>query len=111
MIKGIDIELLIPGGSIYDQLGNPIKTYRSEILHDVLIGEPSADEITDEYNRSGKRLAYTLAISKGDTHDFENCKVRFFGQEFYVTGYPTEGIEANIPLKWNKKVRVTRDGQ
>ena len=59
-------------------------------------------------NISGKRIAYTLAVPKGDTHDWTDTEVEFFGMKFKTVGIPTQGIEENIPLLWNKKVQVER---
>jgi hypothetical protein len=36
--------------------------------------------------------------------------VDFFGHSWRVIGFGTEGIEANIPLSWNKKIMVERYG-
>ena len=57
---------------------------------------------------TGRRLAYTLAIPKGDTHDWEDAKVEFFGQSFRTCGGVVQGIESMIPLCWNKKVQVVQ---
>ena len=35
-----------------------------------------------------------------------NKTVDFFGMKFKTVGIPLEGIEAMIPLSWNKKVTV-----
>jgi len=51
---------------------------------------------------------YTLAIPKGDTHDWENQVIEFWGKTWKSFGMPLEGIESNIPLAWNKKVTVER---
>ena len=77
-------------------------------MDNVLIGEPSTEDIATELNLSGKRLAYTLAIPKGDTHTWEGRDVSFWGERFRVIGKPTQGIEYLIPLSWNKKVKVER---
>lgn len=74
----------------------------------VLCAPSSAQEILDSTNLYGKKAIYTLAIPKGDTHNWEDCKVSFFGQDWHVFGIPLEGIEGNIPLAWNKKVTVER---
>ncbi len=34
--------------------------------------------------------------------------VEFFGRKFRTYGAVTEGIEALIPLSWNRKVKVER---
>ena len=74
----------------------------------MLVGEPSAEDVVNEINLSGKRIAYVLAIPKGDTHIWENTEVEFWGMTFKTVGIPTQGIDDNIPLKWNKKVKVER---
>lgn len=50
----------------------------------------------------------TLAIPKGNAHEWENREVRFFNKRWRVFGMPLEGIEDLIPLEWNKKVMVER---
>lgn len=74
----------------------------------VLYAPASAQEILDNTNLYGKKAVYTLAIPKGDTHTWEDCRVSFNGEDFRVFGIPLEGIEENIPLAWNKKVTVER---
>ena len=74
----------------------------------VLYAPSSSQEILDGVNLYGKKAVYTLAIPKGDTHNWEDCKVSFLGQNWHVFGIPLEGIEENIPLAWNKKVTVER---
>lgn len=74
----------------------------------VLYAPASSQEILDSVNLYGKKAVYTLAIPKGDTHNWEDCKVSFGGNDWHVFGIPLEGIDANIPLAWNKKVTVER---
>lgn len=77
--------------------GTDIVLYGAEpkTVSNVLIGEPSADGKT-----------FTLGIPKGDAHDWTDCKLGFFGRIFRSIGFPQEGIEANIPLSWHKKVHA-----
>ena len=74
----------------------------------MLFRSPSAEEITTELQLTGRRLAYTLAIPKGDAHDWNDVRVEFFGQSFRTCGGAVQGIERMIPLCWNKKVQVVR---
>ena len=67
----------------------------NETIYNVLIGEPAID---------GK--SYILGIPKGDTHTWTDRKIGFFGRIFRSIGLPEQGIEANIPLSWHKKVKV-----
>ena len=107
-IQGVTIQLYEKTESGKDAFNRPIYTETITDVDNVLIGEPSTEDIEDTLNLTGKRLAYTLAIPKGDTHTWTDRKVGFFGEVFRTIGNPTQGIEANIPLSWNKKVKVER---
>ena len=108
MLKGIDITLYTKKQTGEDGFHNPVYEETSVTVLYVLVGEPSADEITTELQLTGRRLAYTLAIPKGDTHNWDDAKVEFFGQTFRTCGGVVQGIESMIPLCWNKKVQVVR---
>lgn len=88
----------------------PVYEYAEESVDDVLVAPSSSDDIISAQDLFGKKAIYTLAIPKGDTHEWEDAIVRFFGQKWHVFGYPLEGMEENIPLRWNKKVMVERYG-
>ena len=108
MLKGIDVILYAKTQTGEDAFKSPIFEETPVTVHNVLVGEPSAEEITTELQLTGKRLAYTLAIPKGDTHDWEDVRVEFWGQTFRTCGGAVQGIEQMIPLRWNKKVQVVR---
>ncbi len=79
-------------------------------IENVLISPSQRDvgEVISQVNLNGRTAVYTLAIPKGDTHNWENKEVIFFGQRWKTFGIPLEGIEDMIPLEWNKKVMVER---
>lgn len=106
MLKGIDITLYRKAETGKDAFGAPIYEEVPETVHNVLIGEPTAEELINELQLYGKRLSYTLALPKGDGHDWQDATVEFFGRKFRTYGSVTEGIETMIPLWWNKKVKV-----
>ena len=108
MIKGITVQLLVKKEIGKDPFNSPIIEEQWINVDNVLIGEPSPQEITDSYNVNGKHLAYTLGIPKGDKNVWEDAKVVFFGKTFHTFGPVSEGIESLIPLDWNKKVKVER---
>ena len=108
MLKGIDITLYAKTQTGEDAFRDPIFEEVPVTVHNVLVGEPSAEDITTELQLTGRRLAYTLAIPKGDTHDWDDVRVEFFGQKFRTCGGVVQGIESMIPLCWNKKVQVER---
>lgn len=105
IIKGITITLYEKVQTGTDALNR--KTYSETAVNvdNVLISPTTEDEITDTLNLTGRRAVYTLGIPKGDTHDWTDSTVEFFGKKFRTIGSPLEGIEAMIPLEWNRKVR------
>ena len=110
-MKGITVTLTVRTQTGTDPFGQPIYTDTTKDVSDVLVGEPSTDDINNALTLYGKRVSYTLAIPKGDTHTWENTTVVLpapFGGKYHTIGYPTAGIEANIPLRWNKKVHLER---
>ena len=105
-IRGTTVLLTVKTQSGTDDFNRPLYTETTVPVDNVLIGEPKTEDIVNELQLSGKKLAYTLAVPKGDTHDWTDTKVQFFGQTFRTIGKPTQGIEELIPLSWNKKVKV-----
>ena len=79
-------------------------------VENVLIAPVSQTDtaVLSEMSLNGKKAQYMLGIPKGDTHDWEDQVVEFFGRKFRTFGIPQEGIEANIPLRWHKKVKCER---
>lgn len=105
-LKGIPVTLYEKTLTGYDTANRPVYTETPVTVENVLIGEPSTEDITNEYNLSGKRVVYVLGIPKGDTHEWADRTVGFFEQLFRTVGVPTQGIDELIPLDWNKKVKV-----
>lgn len=110
MIRGISVELKIEKQIGIDGFQRPLYEYVSEIVENVLIAPSASDDLLTTTDLTGKKAVYTLAIPKEDDHDWTDCIVCFFGEEWHTIGYPLEGIEDNIPLDWNKKVMVERYG-
>jgi hypothetical protein len=108
VLQGITITLYNRVQTGTDAFNRPIYEDVQTTVDNVLIGEPNTEDIVNEMNLSGKRLAYTLAIPKGDNHEWKDAVVEFFGERFRTFGAPTQGIEDMIPLQWNKKVKVER---
>ncbi|WP_434779956.1 hypothetical protein [Enterococcus thailandicus] len=109
-IKGITIILVDKVKTGTDPFGNPIYEDGDIEVENVLVSPTSSDDIVNQMTLTGKKAVYTLGIPKGDTHDWEDKEVKFFGERWRTFGFPTEGIEDLIPLDWNKKVMVERYG-
>lgn len=109
-IVGIDVVLHQKTQTGVNDFNEPIFTDEPITVSNVLVAPTTSDDVIDENSLVGKREVYTLAIPKGDTHDWENVTVEFWGNTYKSFGYSSQGIEANIPLSWNKKVTVERIG-
>lgn len=106
-MNGITITLYDRTQTGTDALNKPIYAETPVTVDDVLVAPSSETEVLEAYNLTGRKAIYTLGIPKGDTNDWSSGKkVNFFGQDFRIIGEPIQGIEALIPLRWNKKVRV-----
>lgn len=91
-----------------DSLNNPVFTEIPVAVHDVLIGQPSTDDVTNSLSLYGKKLDYVLGLPKGDSHNWIDADIEFFGKTFHSFGDVVEGIEANVPTRWHKQIRVQR---
>ena len=109
-LQGVTITLYDKVQTGTDAFNHPVYTETAVQVDNVLIGEPSTQEIVDTLNLTGKKLAYTLAIPKEDANIWTDRTVEFFGEKFRTIGEPTQGISSLIPLAWNKKVKVERYG-
>lgn len=113
MIRGVTIRLLTRTQTGTDEFDRPVYVETPVEVENVLVGEPSAADLPAALDLTGRRAVYVLGIPKGDAHTWENCRVILpepFAGTYQVIGIPTAGIEANIPLKWNRKVLVERYG-
>lgn len=110
MIKGITVTLVERRETGRDPFNHPVYEETETEVRNVLVAPASSDDVTGRTDLEGKKQVYTLAIPKGDTHDWEDVTVKFWGQTFKAFGYPQRGIEENIPLDWNMKVTVERYG-
>lgn len=110
MIKGITVILYEKQQTGKDAFNTPIYEETAVTVENVLVAPAQEQEILDVLNLTGRKAVYTLAIPKGDTHNWEDRDVEFFGERWHTIGMPIKGIEEMIPLSWNTKVRVERYG-
>lgn len=107
-MHGITITLWEKTETGTDPLGEPIYSEVPINVDDVLVAPASGTDIVEQLQLYGKHAVYTLGIPKGDTHDWKDKKVSFFGEDFRTFGPPMKGIDELIPLRWNTKVMVER---
>lgn len=96
--------------SSVDDFGVPIVTETATSVENVLVGEPTSDDIATSTALYQKVIRYMLGIPKGDTHDWMDKKVEWtdaYGTTHTVKtfGFPITGIEENVPTPWHMKVR------
>lgn len=89
-----------------DPFNRPVYTEVEVEVADVLWAPASTTDLPTSIDLTGKKAVYTLAIPKGDNHNWVDCTVRFAGHTWKSIGFPLEGMDANLPLRWNKKVTV-----
>jgi len=107
-MRGIEVILYEKTQTGVNTFNEPVFSERPVSVHDVLVSPSSAQDILDATNLYGRKAVYTLGIPKGDTHDWENRRVSFFGDDWKTFGIPSKGIDDLVPTKWNMKVMVER---
>lgn len=108
MIKGITITLFERVETGKDGFNHSTYDTKPIQISNVLVAPTSASDVPSSTKADRRQATYQLAIPKGDTHNWDNADVEFFGHKWHTVGIPIEGIEENIPLEWNKKVTVER---
>lgn len=105
-IQGVTVTLYEQTQTGVDDFGAPIYEETPVQVDNVLVQPLSDQEILNSVNLYGRKAVYTLAIPKGDTHDWVNKHVTALGIELQTFGIPLVGIECDIPLDWNMKVQA-----
>lgn len=110
MLKGITVILYEEIRTGTDAFNAPIYEETPSMVHNVLIGEPSTEDIATSQSLYGKTINYMLGIPKGDSHDWQDKKIEWTDAYGIVHrcrsfGFPITGVEANIPGPWHMKVR------
>lgn len=109
-MRGVSVVLHVRTQTGVDAFNNPVFTDSTKTVDNVLIGQPTTEDITSSIEMYGKRIEYMLGLPKGNTDDWEDTTVEFFGNTYRTFGMTIQGIEENIPTPWHKKVRVERCG-
>lgn len=114
MIEGVTVTLMVKISAGMDSFHQPVYTEIPVTVDNVLVGQPSTDEITNTLSLYGKKAVYTLGIPKEDTNVWEDVSVVLpepFAGKYRTIGFSVAGIPANMPpLPWNRKVLVERYG-
>lgn len=110
-MKGMTIQLIKKTQSGTDPFGAPIYEESSVDVVDCLVGQPQSTDVINSIDLDGRRLAFVVGIPKTDTNDLDDwtdADVIIFGKRFRTIGFPSVGIEENIPLRWKGYIGVER---
>lgn len=110
MIKGMTVQYITQVQTGVDGFGAPIYTETAVNIDDVLVGQPTTDDITTTVSMYGKRCELVLGIPRTDEHEWVDAVVQIRGERFRTIGYPMRGVDENVPLRWNRNVKVERYG-
>ena len=108
LIKGITVTLFEKVETGKDGFNHSTYDTVPVQVNNVLVAPTSTSDIPSSTKTDKRKATYQLAIPKGNTNNWDNAVVEFFGHTWQTVGIPIEGIEENIPLYWNKKVTVER---
>ena len=109
-IQGITVNLEVKTQTGINSFNEPVYTTSLVPVGNVLVEPVSTTEILSDTNLEGKKQEARLCIPKGDTNNWENTRVHFWGAVWQTYGYTEQWIEENVPLLWNKKVKVKKIG-
>lgn len=115
MLKGMTITLVKETVTGYDDFNQPVVSTEEVPIEDCLVGQPTADDITTTTNLYGKKIAYVIGIPKAcladfAVDDFADAIIKINNESYRTIGFPEQGIQENIPLRWAFNVKVERYG-
>lgn len=110
MIKGTTVLLYERTRTGKDTFNHPLYEELPVQVNDVLVTPVGTDDLVADLQLHGKKAVYELSIPKGDTHTWEDRTVEFFGQKWKTIGFCQQLITENVPLRWDRKIKVERYG-
>lgn len=111
MIKGITVTLWEKQQIAVDDFNVPVYAEVPIEVDDVLVSPTSDQDKAEALNLYGRRAEYVIAIPKGNTLDWTCKRITFFGEDWRAISHGIQGIEENIPLRWNRKIMVESYGR
>lgn len=109
-LTGITIKLYTREKTGTDAFNAPVYQETAVDVENVLVCPVSTEDVVTAQQLYGKHAVYELCIPKGDTHDWENRTVEFYGKKWRTFGIPQEWLSHLVPGDWNRRVKVERYG-
>ena len=110
LIKGIQVLLYEPTKTGEDAFKSPVYVEVPVAVKNVLVKPTDSTDIVADLQLYGKRAVYELCIPKTDSHVWEDRTVEFFGHKWKTFGFCQQLITENVPLDWDRKIKVERYG-
>lgn len=110
LIKGITVILHEKTVAGVDAFNAPVYTETPVTVENVLVSPVTsiAGEIVDDLQLNGRKEAYMLSIPKKNVNTWESVTVEFWGKKWKTVGPVHQLITENVPLDWDREVKVER---
>lgn len=96
----------------YDDFNREIYKPVVEVVEHCLVKPTLTEDVISSINLDGTKEQYTIAIPKGDAHEWKNKKVSFVLCGVKITcktyGPVLRGIESLVPMEWHGQIRCER---
>ena len=114
-MRGVTVKLYQKVQVGTDPFGAPVYDEEPVTVENVLIGEPSVDDIATSTSLYGKSIQCVLGIPKGDRHDWQDKKVEWTDYRgvthcWRTFGFPAVGVDTLVPGPWHMKVKCEAYG-
>jgi len=112
-MRGMTVTLYAKTQTGTDPFGAPVWEETPVPVENVLVGQPTTEELTEAADLYGKRVDFVLGIPKGDGNEWQDRTVEWTAADgrtvrCETVGFPVMGVEALVPGPWHKKVRCRK---
>ena len=89
-----------------DELNRPTYEVVWEDVSGCVVGSPTSDDVKNELNMSGKRIAYEILLPNEDAHTWAGSEVKIKGKPYRVIGDVKESFVSLPHIPCNKLISV-----
>lgn len=107
-MEGLPIAVWRKSKSGADEMGDPIVTWASETVDNVLYGPTRSSSVSEAYRPEGTVDTMTAVFPKSYTQSLAGCELEAMGHRWKVIGDPEAYPKELTPGKWNRSVIARR---
>ena len=108
MIRGVDVEFTYKSVTSHDDMGEPVYSYTTTTVSNVLWHESTTDEMDESNRMFGVTCDLSLSIPKTLTGSLEGAHVTINGKDYRILGDPQGYMDVNTPTPWNRSAMAVR---